>query len=76
MMRCTVDFQDSVANFEEADGRTIDMQLKRADKIRSVIYMINSAQEGCASRCAAAMNNDQRQLTQNAGIWAADASAY
>jgi hypothetical protein len=37
MMRCTVDFQDSVANFEEADGRTIDMQLKRAGEVRSVI---------------------------------------
>jgi hypothetical protein len=29
MVRCTVDFQDSVSNFEEADCRTIDMQLRR-----------------------------------------------
>ena len=59
-MRCTVDFQDLVADLEEADCRTIDMQLKRAYEIRSVIYMVNDTQEICVSRSAAAMNNDQR----------------
>ena len=61
MVRCTVDFQDSVSNFEEADGRTVDMQLKRADEVRSVILMNNGTQEDYVSRCAAAaVPNDER----------------
>jgi hypothetical protein len=56
MVRCTVDFQDSVSNFEEADGKTIDMQLKREDEVTSMIYMNNGTQKCCTSRCAAAMS--------------------
>jgi hypothetical protein len=62
MARCTVDFQDLVADLEEADGRTIDVQLRRADEI------INSTQESCASRCAAAMNNVTAALTHTAQL--------
>ena len=77
-MRYTVDFQHGVADLEEADGRTVDVELERADVVRCRMQCRGN-EERRERRLAQRCSHERRPkslLKQSAGTRDADASAY